>query len=57
MTIEEQYNRAKDALMVRLFAPYQREGVLWMLTMENQTSGPVKGGILQMKWDWEKVHN
>jgi len=46
MTIEELYNRAKDNFNGRLFAPYQREGVLWMLTMENQTSGPVKGGIL-----------
>ena len=46
MTIEEQYNRAKDNFNGRLFAPYQREGVLWMLTMENQTSGPVKGGFL-----------
>jgi SNF2 family DNA or RNA helicase len=45
MTIEEQYNRAKDTLNGRLFAPYQREGVLWMLTMESQTSGP-KGGFL-----------
>ena len=45
MSIEEQYNRAKDTLNGRLFAPYQREGVLWMLTMEGQTSGP-KGAIL-----------
>jgi SNF2 family DNA or RNA helicase len=45
MKIEEQYNHAKDNLNGRLFAPYQREGVLWMLTMENQTSGP-KGGFL-----------
>jgi SNF2 family DNA or RNA helicase len=45
MTIEQQYNRAKDNLNGRLFAPYQREGVLWMLTMENQQSGP-KGGFL-----------
>jgi len=45
MKIEEQYNRAKEKLNGRLFAPYQREGVLWMLTMENQTSGP-KGGFL-----------
>jgi SNF2 family DNA or RNA helicase len=45
MKIEEQYNRAKDNFNGRLFAPYQREGVLWMLTMENQSSGP-KGGIL-----------
>ena len=45
MTIEEQYTLAKNTLNGRLFAPYQREGVLWMLTMENQTSGP-KGGFL-----------
>ena len=45
MSIEEQYNRAKDNLNGRLFAPYQREGVLWMLTMEGQKSGP-KGGFL-----------
>src|SRR6056300_1478003 len=45
MKIEEQYNRAKDNLNGRLFAPYQREGVLFLLTMENQTSGP-KGGFL-----------
>jgi SNF2 family DNA or RNA helicase len=45
MKIEQQYNLAKDNLNGRLFAPYQREGVLWMLTMENQESGP-KGGFL-----------
>lgn len=45
MKIEQQYNRAKDNLNGRLFVPYQREGVLWMLTMENQDSGP-KGGFL-----------
>jgi SNF2 family DNA or RNA helicase len=45
MSIEEQYNCAKDTLNGRLFAPYQREGVLWMLTMEGQKSGP-KGGFL-----------
>ena len=45
MTIEEQYTLAKDTLNGRLFAPYQREGVFWMLTMENKTSGP-KGGFL-----------
>ena len=44
-TIEEQYTLAKDTLNGRLFAPYQREGVLWMLTMEGQKSGP-KGGFL-----------
>jgi SNF2 family DNA or RNA helicase len=45
MSIEEQYNRAKDNLNGRLFAPYQREGVLFLLMMEAQTSGP-KGGML-----------
>ena len=45
MTTEEQYTLAKNSLNGRLFAPYQREGVLWMLTMEKQTSGP-KGGFL-----------
>jgi len=45
MTIEEQYTHAKNTLNGRLFAPYQREGVLWMLTMERQQSGP-KGGFL-----------
>jgi len=45
MSIEEQYNRAKNTLNGRLFAPYQREGVLFLLTMEAQTSGP-KGGFL-----------
>jgi len=45
MTTEEQYTLAKDTLNGRLFAPYQREGVLWMLTMEGQKSGP-KGGFL-----------
>jgi SNF2 family DNA or RNA helicase len=45
MSIEDQYTHAKNTLSGRLFAPYQREGVLWMLTMENQTSGP-KGGFL-----------
>jgi SNF2 family DNA or RNA helicase len=45
MSIEEQYNRAKNNLNGRLFAPYQREGVLWLLSMENQTSG-VRGGVL-----------
>jgi SNF2 family DNA or RNA helicase len=45
MSIEEQYTLAKNSLNGRLFAPYQREGVLWMLTMEDQKSGP-KGGFL-----------
>ena len=45
MTTEDQYTLAKNTLNGRLFAPYQREGVLWMLTMEGQKSGP-KGGFL-----------
>ena len=45
MKIEDQYNLAKDNLNGRLFAPYQREGVLWMLSQEQQVSGP-KGGFL-----------
>jgi len=45
MTIEEQYTLAINTLKGRLFVPYQREGVLWMLTMENQETGP-KGGFL-----------
>jgi SNF2 family DNA or RNA helicase len=45
MTIEDQYTLAKNSLNGRLFAPYQREGVLWMLNMEDQKSGP-KGGFL-----------
>jgi len=34
-----------EGLNGRLFAPYQRDGVKWMLGMEAQTSGP-KGGFL-----------
>jgi SNF2 family DNA or RNA helicase len=45
MSIEDQYTLAKDTLNGRLFAPYQREGVLWMLSQEQQMSGP-KGGFL-----------
>ncbi len=36
---------AKKKLNGRLFVPYQHEGVMWMLAMENQTSGP-KGAFL-----------
>lgn len=43
--IEEQYNQAKSLLAARLYAPYQQEGVLWMLTMENNSGRP-KGGFL-----------
>jgi SNF2 family DNA or RNA helicase len=45
MTTENQYKLATTSLNGRLFIPYQREGVLWMLNMENQESGP-KGGFL-----------
>ena len=43
--IEDQYNEAKSRLAARLYAPYQQEGVLWMLTMENNQGRP-KGGFL-----------
>ena len=43
--INEQYALATANLKGRLFAPYQRDGVRWMLGMEGQTSGP-KGGFL-----------
>ena len=45
MTIDDQYTLATDSLNGRLFIPNQREGVRWMLGMENQESGP-KGGFL-----------
>lgn len=45
MTIESQYSLATTSLNGRLFVPYQRAGVLWMLNMENQESGP-RGGFL-----------
>jgi SNF2 family DNA or RNA helicase len=40
-----QYKLATSKLNTRLFIPYQRDGVEWMLGMENQTMGP-KGGFL-----------
>ena len=40
-----QYNRAKQELNGSLYAPYQTDGVFWMLSMENQTMGP-RGGFL-----------
>ena len=43
--INEQYALATANLKGRLFVPYQRDGVRWMLGMEGQTSGP-KGGFL-----------
>lgn len=45
MTMQQQYDLATKSLNGRLFIPYQREGVQWMLGMENQESGP-KGAIL-----------
>ena len=42
---DDQYNLAIKKLNGRLFVPYQRDGVKWMLAMEAQTSGP-KGGFL-----------
>lgn len=45
MTIENQYKLATSSLNGRLFIPYQRDGVTWMLNMEQQSSGP-KGGFL-----------
>ena len=45
MTIDDQYKLATDSLNGRLFIPYQREGVRWMLGMEGQESGP-KGAML-----------
>jgi len=45
MMIEDQYTLATRTLNGRLFSPYQKEGVVWMLNMENQESGP-KGGFL-----------
>lgn len=41
----EQYTLATASLNGRLFVPYQRDGVKWMLGMEAQASGP-KGGFL-----------
>jgi SNF2 family DNA or RNA helicase len=43
--IDDQYALATKTLNGRLFAPYQKEGVMWMLNMENQETGP-KGGFL-----------
>ena len=45
MTMQQQYDMATKSLNGRLFIPYQRDGVRWMLGMENQKSGP-RGGIL-----------
>ena len=43
--ISEQYKLAINTINTRLYIPYQRDGVQWMLGMENQASGP-KGGFL-----------
>jgi SNF2 family DNA or RNA helicase len=43
--IEQLYNNAKSLLAARLYAPYQQEGVMWMLTMENNVGRP-RGGFL-----------
>ena len=40
-----QYKLAINTINTRLYIPYQRDGVQWMLGMEGQTSGP-KGGFL-----------
>lgn len=44
-SIKERYALAKNTIKCQLYAPHQTEGVYWMLSMENQTSGP-KGGFL-----------
>lgn len=45
ISFETQCNLVKSKLNGQLYAPYQKEGVQWMLSMENQTDGP-KGGFL-----------
>jgi SNF2 family DNA or RNA helicase len=40
-----QYKLAINTINTRLYIPYQRDGVQWMLGMEGQASGP-KGGFL-----------
>ena len=42
---QQLYDRAKSLLAARLYAPYQQEGVMWMLTMENNIGKP-RGGFL-----------
>lgn len=44
-SITDQYALAKNTLTCQLYAPHQTEGVYWMLSMENQSSGP-RGGFL-----------
>ena len=43
--IDQLYDNATSLLAGRLYAPYQQEGVKWMLTMENNTGKP-RGGFL-----------
>ena len=45
MDVQSAYVRATRALKGRLIAPYQRDGVCWMLFREQATRGP-KGGFL-----------
>ena len=40
------YKLATKTLKGRLIAPYQREGVTWMLWRELQKDSPIKGGFL-----------
>jgi SNF2 family DNA or RNA helicase len=43
---QERYNQACRMLNGRLIAPYQRDGVQWMLARETVVTGGVKGGFL-----------
>ena len=45
MIVETCYKTGTKSLKGRLIAPYQRDGVLWMLWRERQHTGP-KGGFL-----------
>ena len=45
LIVEKCYKTGTKNLTGRLIAPYQRDGVLWMLWRERQHSGP-KGGFL-----------
>lgn len=45
MTDDDQYKLAIAELNGRLFVPYQREGVQWLLKQERHVTGP-KGGFL-----------
>ena len=45
MEVQTAYKRAVSQLKGRLIAPYQRDGVCWMLFREFQTKGP-RGGFL-----------